>query len=161
MNNSDIKALLEEKQDFEKEDSFKKAELLKKKRKNVITMAVLLISASIFVYFINPEKTQFSTCISLSVFHVYCPACGMTRAAYYIMHLNFIQAFYYNQFLVITLPFFVYIYVADAVNTFFDKKIIPLFKFNKKLAYVIIAVFVLYGILRNFDAFYFLAPRQI
>lgn len=159
--NPDESGALEEKRRFEKEDSFKKAYILKKKRKNVLISAALLIAAGISVYFINPENTGLPSCISQIVFNVYCPACGMTRAAYHLMHFNFMQAFYYNQFLLITLPFFAYIYAANAVNTYFDKKIMPLFKFNKTFAYIFIAVFILYGVLRNIDALYILTPRQI
>lgn len=161
MNPEEIEKALDEKNRFEKEDKIKKAEALKKKRKRVLFSAFFILAACIFVYYNNPQQIHMPACLSLTVFKVYCPACGMTRAAYYILHLDIVRAFYFNQFLVITLPFFAYIYAADAVNTYFDKKILPLFKFNKALTYTIIALFVLYGILRNIEAFNFLAPRNI
>ncbi len=46
------------------------------------------------------------TCIFKTVTGICCPACGMTRAFFAILHFNYLEAFYQN---ILSIPFFVFI----------------------------------------------------
>ena len=77
-----------------------------------------------------------------------------------LLHLNFYQAFRYNPFLFILLPFLViyYIYII------FQKYIFKNSNYKKlpNIAwYIILVLAIIFGIMRNIPYFSFLAPTII
>lgn len=60
------------------------------------------------LFFINPEQFWFvPKCPFYWLTGWECPGCGSQRAIHQLLHLNFKAAFYYNPFLVISLPYVV------------------------------------------------------
>ena len=94
--------------------------------KNFITIITLII----FLYIIAILPV---TCIFKSVTGILCPACGMTRAFWFIMNFNFLQATYFN---ILSIPLFIFIFyfiirlIIDLIaNTFiFIPNLIAFFK---------------------------------
>lgn len=58
------------------------------------------------LYFFNPESTiWFPKCPFYILTGYQCPACGIQRAAYHTLHCQFGEAFKYNLFLAISIPY--------------------------------------------------------
>lgn len=91
----------------------------------------------------------------------HCPGCGISRLFLALFDINFYQAFRWNPFVFILLPFAIFLlldyvlkYIADSQNSLYYK--IPSGFWTGLLVAVIV-----YGILRNLPAFAFLAPTAI
>ncbi len=100
-------------------------------------------------------------CPIYKIFHLYCPGCGITRAIISITKFNFYQAFRYNPFVVILLPF-IFIYIFYTIYIYlFDKQNKIIKKIPSSIYYVLIILLIIYGILRNINMFSWLAPTKI
>lgn len=67
---------------------------------------ILIVAFGIILYFFNPESTVwFPKCPFKLLTGYDCPACGVQRCAYHVFHFNFAEAFHYNPFLVVSLPY--------------------------------------------------------
>lgn len=91
----------------------------------------------------------------------YCPGCGISRCILELMQFHFYEAFRYNPLVFILLPviafyFFyqIYLYITDKEDTIVRN--IP-----NWVWYIVIAIVIVYGILRNVPSFSFLAPTSI
>lgn len=125
------------------------------KKRTAIIATVVIIALAALIFFIEPQETGWE-CPFLKYLGVYCPACGMTRAAHSLLHLRFKEAFRYNSFFTLTLPLLAYAYAAFFLNAVTSKRILP--EVRKKAVYIYLLLFLAFGILRNFEAFSFLAP---
>ena len=67
---------------------------------------IIIILLGILLYTVDPEYSAF---IPKCPFHwitgLDCPACGSQRAIHQILHLNFRAAFWYNPFLIVSIPY--------------------------------------------------------
>ena len=88
---------------------------------------------------------------------LYCPGCGITRMFKSLLELDFYAAFRYNPLLFIMLPFALVLYFDYVVRK--DKSFYK--KIPEAIWYIIIALLIVYGILRNIPYFSFLAPTSI
>ena len=87
-----------------------------------------------------------------------CPGCGLTRMIFALLHFHFKEAFGYNQFMFIFLPFLlfyfgyqIYCYIVDKKDKIFTK--IP------NIVYIVLVIIILaWGIIRNLSFFPFLRP---
>lgn len=89
---------------------------------------------------------------------MYCTGCGGTRMVISILKLQFYQAFRYNPFLFITLPFLI------GVGVFQSRLYIIKGRLSHWLDYFLIAYAIalaVFGIIRNFEIFKFLRPTVI
>ena len=67
---------------------------------------LIMVAFGIILYFFNPESSiWFPKCPFYLLTGYQCPACGIQRAAYQLLHLHFKEAFNYNPFLVISVPY--------------------------------------------------------
>lgn len=58
------------------------------------------------MYFFNPENSiWFPKCPFYVLTGYQCPACGIQRAVHHLVHFDFIEAFRYNPFLVVSIPY--------------------------------------------------------
>lgn len=72
----------------------------------IIFIVIIIVSFGIILYFFNPESSVwFPKCPFYLLTGYQCPACGIQRAAYQVLHFHFKEAFYYNPFLVISVPY--------------------------------------------------------
>ena len=66
----------------------------------------MLMGWGAILFFFNPEHfVWFPKCPFYLMTGYQCPACGIQRAIYQLLHLNFQEAFDYNLFLVISVPY--------------------------------------------------------
>lgn len=98
------------------------------------------------------------------VFHkltgLYCPGCGSGRASAALLHLDFKAAFQYNCLYVLLLPFIVYYLLKQYIILVFRKDLLPMFSIDGLAAKIVLAVILVFWILRNIPVFPFtlLAP---
>ncbi len=72
----------------------------------LILLIIISLGAGIILYYFNPESSiWFPKCPFYILTGYQCPACGVQRAAYQLLHFNFKEAFCYNPFLVISIPY--------------------------------------------------------
>lgn len=91
----------------------------------------------------------------------YCPGCGLTRAIVSLLQFDFYQAFRYNSFGIILLPFLL-VYVQYQLICWgfqWKDKLTP--HIPKAVTYGLLILVLLYGVLRNLDLFSYLAPTNI
>ncbi len=91
---------------------------------------------------------------------LYCPGCGITRMFLALFKGEFYQAFRYNPLVFFCLPIFLIFYLDFLYHK--KKGTSPLLKKMPTWGWVlIIFIFLLYGVLRNIDGFYYLKPTKI
>lgn len=97
-------------------------------------------------------------CIFNYITGLYCPGCGLTRMCISILKLDFYQAFRYNPFVFVLLVLtIIYLIIKFILLRFKNIKIsIPQYVY-----YIIIVLAIIFMILRNIDAFSYLAPTVI
>ncbi len=134
-----------------------------------IGIPFLAISFVLFMLVYNPTKIISGYGIgSIIIFcpfnkltGLYCPGCGMTRAAYELIHFNLLAAIRDNAMIVLVLgPIAAYYLFREYVHYVFNRKILPFPKIPNWAIICIITMLVLFTVLRNIPVspFYYLAP---
>ena len=97
-------------------------------------------------------------CLFYKITKLYCPGCGGTRMFFALLHGDIYQAFRYNPLIFIELPIlgilFIYQYYCNK-----NKKKMP--KWINIFTIILMIITMLYGIIRNFFIFSFLAPTVV
>lgn len=84
--------------------------------------------------------------------NLYCPGCGVTRMLFSLIRLDFYQAFRYNPL----------VFILGVLYVFYKITSIKLkILFPKYVTYILLAVMIIYGVLRNTDLFSYLKPTII
>jgi hypothetical protein len=123
----------------------------------VIVLGVAFAGAGAVVFFFNPGTHGF---YPICLFHALtgwnCPGCGGTRSLYALLHGNFPLALKNNALFVVLLA------VAAARGIWFAAKKIrrqPAVKFlPANILWALLAIAVVFTVLRNLSAFVFLSP---
>jgi len=121
---------------------------LKNSHKLLIITGILLLVGGFF-WFYNPNSSNLlPPCPFKYTTGLNCPGCGSTRGLYHLFHGELFEAFAMNPLMVIALPFVFWM--------FFN----PPWTRKAWIAWLIFAIFVSYGVLRNlpFQPFHSLAP---
>lgn len=144
---------------------YKKDGKIKWQLRLIISTIVLLIllAESRFLYYHSPKETRWLICIFYALTGYYCPGCGAGRACYSILHGQIYQAFRYNPLLVILLPWIGTYLAICAVQWLLTGRETISRRIPEWILWVILAVILIYGILRNIDAYPFvlLAPTKV
>lgn len=118
-------------------------------KKLIVANLIVLCAVSGFIiiskHFMGNEEY---TCSFYALTHMYCPACGGTRALYSLAHFNIISSVRYN----VTVPFGVFVYVYYNVRGFIAaiKENTEYFAKQKyTLCIVLVAVLVLNFMIKN------------
>ena len=116
---------------------------------NKITKYLVIVFVILLLIFV-PERMIFqdhSYCIFKNMTGIQCPLCGMTRAIYLILRLEFISAFVFNP-LAFMLPFLLLVEIIH------DTRRSPLVARIRKIAWIaaIVGILALFA-LRLFDFF--------
>lgn len=128
---------------------------MKSVEKIIITIVVLLILGyGIFIYF----NQDLFFCPILKYFHIYCPACGVTRMILSILELDFYQAFRFNPLIFILLVILILFSIVQ-MFTFINKR--KFIYINNKIYIGLIIVLIVYTIMRNMKCFSFLLPTIV
>ena len=103
----------------------------------------------ILLYFNDPSEpfTIFPPCPTHYITDLHCPGCGTLRAIHAILHGEFREAISQNILTVIFIPVIILMLV-------FPRKFNPPY-----LPLIVLVVFIIFTILRNLEAFSFLAPH--
>ena len=133
------------------------------KKANKILLLLFIIFGSCLIY-ISVVILRYCNlgipCIFHEVTGLYCPGCGITRCLLALSHLEFYQAFRYNILVFLLLPFFIIAMIYKGICWWFDKPPIILEKIPSWVWYALLAIAIIYGILRNIPFFSFLAPMD-
>lgn len=119
------------------------------KRRRLITAATILVltAALVVLFAFNPTEAGFyPVCVFKKMTGWSCPACGCLRATHQLLHGNFATAFHLNPLYIVIIPF-----VALLGMEQFLRK--PLVKKPAFLGWTLLALFVVFGIVRNLPAF--------
>lgn len=101
------------------------------------------IGNDIYGFFIHDE----------SAFH--CPSCGLTRAAYCLMKLDFAGALYYHAYFTVISPVLAYSFICLTANLWAGKKIVSYPKNYPVILWVTFSLWMIFTVIRNFtDCFY-------
>lgn len=95
-------------------------------------------------------------CVFHEITGLYCPGCGITRAIFSLLKLDFSSAVHNNFLIIIVGPFLLYYWSVVLSRWILFKKstlILP-----NWLCYLILIIVIIFGILRNFSFFDFLRP---
>lgn len=115
-------------------------------KKNLILIGICFI---LIIYLIFSNITGFAIpCIFNYLTGFLCPGCGSTRMLKALLSGDIIKAFYYNQFLFLSLP----IFLVLLINVFYSniKNIKPwIFKIPNYIYIIYAALAIIFGIVRN------------
>lgn len=123
-------------------------------------MLLLTLVAVLYFYNNNPAEVKYPTCPFLFLTGYYCPGCGSSRAFHHLIHGRIQKAFSYNPLMVLSIPFVIYILIAEIGFYFNNKPVIRGFAFTKKFYMLLLFIIMIYWILRNipYYPFILLAP---
>ena len=109
------------------------------------------------VFFFNPAAHGFyPVCLFHKLTGLNCPGCGMTRALYALLHGNFLLALHDNALFVFALATLALRSMWFAAKRIFRKPLRNFFE--PKNLWVLLAVALAFGVLRNLPVFSFLSP---
>ena len=118
------------------------------------------LSVIVLLYVFNPSESRvFPPCPFHALTGWHCPGCGSLRAVHQLLHGDVAGAFRLNPLMVLFLPFMVY-GIAAEISGGMLKKRLPAVRLGAWWIRAILAVIVMYGIVRNlpFAPFEALAP---
>ena len=134
---------------------------MKKRIIGVSAAAICAAAGLLYIFFTKNGAGAGIPCTLHFFTGYYCPGCGASRALRALLHLDFYQALRYNALFTVCAPF-VGIYTAVFVCRYIRFGKIPV---KRKLPlwplWVLCAVAIVYGILRNLPEFAFLAPTML
>lgn len=123
----------------------------------LIISGVILIGLIAFLFF-NHYFSFAIPCPFHKLTGLYCPGCGITRMILSILQLDFYQAFRYNAFLMILLPFALVYGILYFTAWIQDRQVprLPNIVWN-----ILLIAAIAFMIIRNIPLFSFLAPTVI
>lgn len=125
-----------------------------KKRAATLAAKTAVLFAAGVLYFLFVSITGYGIpCVFHSLTGLYCPGCGTTRMAMSLARLDFEGAARHNAAALFVLPFFAVYFVRHSV--LYIKNGSPFLPnlAERIILYIIIAVFVIFGIVRNIALF--------
>lgn len=131
---------------------------MKKRFTIVCTITAVLLVLSAVIYILASKGYLVTVCVTNTLFHIYCPGCGMTRMIIALSKGEIAQALRYNALIFVSIPVFLFVYICESVVYIRNGRC------SKYLDCVIICFCVLaiiFGIIRNIPLFYFLAPTVL
>ena len=121
-------------------------------KKSFLTAGIffLLIAGAVLLYFGYPvARKLFPVCPFYTLTRLYCPGCGSTRAAFYLLHCDIAGVFRSNIIFLPTLLFAFLLWLKPKIFC------------RTNIMIIYLAVIVFYWILRNIPALSVLAPAPV
>ncbi|MHB1147950.1 MAG: DUF2752 domain-containing protein [Lutibacter sp.] len=114
-----------------------------------MAIAVGIIGLGIFYFFINPKEVNFlPECPLYATTGIYCPGCGSQRATHQLLNFNIFGLLQQNVLYLIGLLILAYHLIVTGINTVFKKQLNN-YIYHPKTPLVILAVILIFWILRN------------
>ncbi|MET2984151.1 DUF2752 domain-containing protein [Aureibaculum conchae] len=124
-------------------------------------MLLLLLVIALFYFSVNPNQVDFLLkCPLYKTTGVYCPGCGSQRAFHNLLHGHFLIALQNNLMLILGLAGLLYHYGIQTSNHIFKTQFKSVFN-NRKVVFFIIALLILFWILRNIPIYPFTSLTPI
>jgi len=98
-------------------------------------------------------------CIIHKLTGLHCPGCGAMRAFSSLLHLEFREAFGYNAIFIFALPILAALLVRMTYTYIQEGSALKPLKWDIPIAVIISVVVTVFAIMRNMEAFRFLAPK--
>ena len=120
---------------------------------------ILILISFLIIYFILSELLDVGIpCLFYEITGYYCPGCGFTRVLFFLLKLDFYQAFRYNPLIFILIIITgIYWLVKFILKKFMNISIeIPNYVY-----YILLIIVIIFGILRNIPMFDFLSPTEL
>lgn len=112
--------------------------------------AVVLITAIIAIYFINPvDYVWVPKCPTKMMFGINCPGCGLQRAAHAFVHGHIKEAIGYNLFFVVAFPYLIAVIICGLIKRERLRRKLTHILESKFLTYGYITLFFVWFIVRN------------
>lgn len=130
---------------------------MKQQKKNtkqkLINLLILISPIILFIIAFFGAKffavhNAHSTCITLTFFGFYCPACGMTRSVISLMQGDVLMSIRQNAMVIVFVLLYLVFYIWYVLKCFNIK--FKIFLANEKFWYILLIVWFIYGISRNF-----------
>ncbi len=116
----------------------------------VLEANLILLLIFVTYYIINRYTGIFLPCIFREVTGFKCPGCGITHLLFDLVNFRFKEAFYDNPLLFIYLPFIIAYYIYMTYLYIYNKKDKIIVKIPKYVWGILIAITIIYGVVRNF-----------
>ena len=112
--------------------------------------AVAILSALILVWLFDPsEAVWMPKCLVHSLTGWQCPGCGITRAAHAFLHGRFAEAFAYNRFFIISIPYLVAVAAVTDVPALGRCARLRRVVLGPELAITYVVLFCIWFVVRN------------
>lgn len=122
--------------------------MYKGKKKWIFVVIILVIVG--YYFLLNPYEQEyfFISCPFYQISGYQCPGCGSQRAFHELLHLQIFEATKQNALFVISMPYFLLIFLTS-FNKEKYQKLRQILIGNKTLLFLLI-IAILFGIFRNF-----------
>ena len=130
----------------------------KKRLVRVLICFGTVLIAGLSYYFIIKAVGGGIPCPIYMATGIFCPGCGITRMFVELISGNFLAAISYNALGILLLPLVAFFTVRWSTEYVKKGSIGRISQFEKIVIFFVIALIVVFTVLRNIDAFSYLAP---
>ena len=123
---------------------------MKKRIIEVLKANAILLLILFTYYIINRYTGIYIPCLFREFTGYKCPGCGVTHLVFDLINFKFVDAFYENPLVFIYLPFIIAYYIYRIYIYIYDKKDKITSKIPNYVWGILIAITILFGIVRNF-----------
>ena len=115
-----------------------------------IVFTMIIVSGGVVLYWLDPARDVFMPkCIFRTLTGWDCPGCGLQRAVHALLHGHFAEAFQYNYFLFMALP---YVFAVMYMEWFTKgEKYLRLRRilYHPYVLYAYVVLYLLWWVMRN------------
>ena len=122
---------------------------MKQRLRKVLLIYFGLLIIFVAYYFLNKYTGFAIPCIFHEITGWDCPGCGITRCLFHLINFRIKDAFLVNPLVFIYLPFIIAYFIYQSYLYVYQKKDKILVKVPHYVMYIILAITIIYGIVRN------------